>query len=39
MSISQSPLGYSYRIVKYPAGDFDVDALRANAGGAPVGPP
>ncbi len=39
MSIRQAPFGYSYRIVKYPVGDFDVNTLRANAGGAPVGPP
>jgi hypothetical protein len=38
MSISQAPNGYSYRIVKYPVADFDVNVLRANAGGPPVGP-
>jgi len=38
MSITQSPFGFSYRIVKYPIGDFDVDGLRANAGGSADGP-
>ena len=38
MSISQIPYGYSYRTVKYPVADFDVNVLRANAGGPPVGP-
>lgn len=36
MSISQSPFGYSYRIVKYPKSDFDINQLRATAGGAMV---
>jgi hypothetical protein len=39
MSITQAPFGYSYRIVKYATSEFDVNQLRAAAGGAPVGPP
>lgn len=38
LSISQSPFGYSYRVVKYPKTDFDVNQLRSTAGGATVGP-
>ena len=39
LSISQTPFGYSYRIVKYPITDFDVTQLRATAGGTAVGHP
>ncbi len=33
LAITQLPFGSSYRIVKYPSGDFDRDTLRAQAGG------
>jgi hypothetical protein len=33
LAITQLPFGSSYRIVKYPAADFDRDTLRAQAGG------
>jgi len=39
LSIARDPYGASYRIVKYPASDFDVNALRANAGGTIETPP
>ena len=39
MSITQTPAGYSYRIVKYPATDFDAAQLRATAGGTAAGHP
>ena len=39
LSIAQSPFGYSYRIVKYPITDFDVNQLRATAGGTAAGHP
>ena len=38
MSIGLPNGGNSYRTVKYPQGDFDVNALRANAGGS-ITPP
>jgi len=39
MAISQRPGGSSYRTVKYPPADFDVNQLRATAGGSVVAPP
>ena len=39
MSITQSPSGFSYRIVKYPVTDFDAAQLRATAGGTAQGHP
>jgi hypothetical protein len=38
MSITQIGGGASYRIVKYPPGDFNVNELRANAGGSVTSP-
>ncbi len=39
MAIGQRTGGSSYRTVKYPPSDFDVNALRANAGGIAQPPP
>ena len=39
LSIAQTPFGFSYRIVKYPVADFDVNQLRATAGGTAAGHP
>ncbi len=39
MSVTQTPSGFSYRIVKYPATDFDATQLRATAGGTAAGHP
>jgi hypothetical protein len=38
MSVRLAFGGNSYRTVKYPLGDFDVNVLRANAGGS-ISPP
>jgi hypothetical protein len=39
MAIGQRDSGSSYRTVKYPPSDFDVNVLRANAGGTAQPPP
>ncbi len=39
MSITKTPTGFSYRIVKYPVADFDVNQLRATAGDTAQGHP